>query len=115
MFKKYLSFSLLLLAVCGFFIISLQYKVTELSLDVPYLEETYHQKKQQISKLELDLRLLKNPKTLFEYQSSQKHMALVFPKSQDVLALNIDKLSPLVEAVPTKNTSLNLPLAKVFP
>ena len=76
--KKRLGLSLGLLACAGFFLIILQYKVTELSLKVPPIEENYHQLKQQLEGLELQVRSLKNPKRLFEQKEKHPRKTTLF-------------------------------------
>lgn len=64
--KKRFILSLLSLGLFGFLLIVLQYKVTEVSLQIPVYEEKYLELKQQKENLEFALRSLKNPKRLFE-------------------------------------------------
>ena len=111
--KKFSLLCLICLAVSGFAILGLQYKVTELSLELPKYEEAFLQKKQMLEKAELELRMLKNPKSLFdENQIALTH--LVFPKNKDVIALK-SYSAPLDKQHDAKSSSVYLPLAKVFP
>jgi hypothetical protein len=112
--KKAGFFSLIGLSVLGFVLIVLQYKVTELSLEIPHLEEAYHAKKQMIEKLELDLRMLKSPKNLLEARQIAKNHRLVFPSQTQVLAVTYQSQKTTSKNDDVK-TSINLPLAKVFP
>jgi hypothetical protein len=115
MFKTLSIISLACLACLGFTLISLQYKVTELCLQIPALEEVYYQKKQKLEDLELACRMLKNPKTLFESHALLKTTALVFPKQGQIMAL-VWRQEPQV--FPSQDAKLylrNLPIAKVFP
>jgi len=112
--NKPLFIMLICLALAGFSILGLQYKVTELSLELPKAEEAYLQKKQMLEKLDLELRMLKNPRALFD----NNHLSLahlVFPKEGHVIALKTVSLSQEPKHEMAKSGAMYLPLAKVFP
>jgi hypothetical protein len=113
--KKRFILSLLSLGILGFLLIVLQYKVTEVSLQIPVFEEKYLELKQQKENLELSLRTLKNPKRLFEEKDLKNMSSLNFPKASQVICVNLSKSQVLKDAENAKNSTLNLPLAKVFP
>lgn len=113
--KKSFIFSLLSLGVLGFLLIVLQYKVTEVSLQIPVFEEKYLELKEQKESLELSLRSLKNPTRLFEEKDLKQMSSLTFPRSSQIICVSLSKASVLKEAENAKNNTLNLPLAKVFP
>lgn len=113
--KKHFTISLLSLALFGFLLIVLQYKVTEISLQIPVFEEKYLELKQQRENLELSLRSLKNPKRLFEEKEQKQLANMAFPKSHQIVSVIVSKHELLKDAENAKNTGLNLPIAKVFP
>lgn len=113
--KKQMGLSLACFAVFGFILISLQYKVTELSLKIPALEEAYHQKKQLVQAKELQARQLKNPKILFEKQQKDAVCKLVFPKYSDVYAIDLSSTAKTQPSEKVLSSTPNLPIAKVFP
>lgn len=113
--KKRFILSLLSLGVFGFLLIVLQYKVTEVSLQIPVYEEKYLELKQQKENLEFALRSLKNPKRLFEKKDESSLASLTFPQASQVVCVSLSKSALLKDAENAKNTTLNLPLAKVFP
>jgi hypothetical protein len=113
--KKALSFSLTLMALAGFSLIVLQHDITQVSMQIPKMEESKQLLEQQIENLEIRVRSLKNPKRLFEEKEKQALNKLTFPHHEKVLALSLDKviIKPTIEE--TKSLAPHLPLAKVFP
>ena len=113
--KKQLGLCLALSAVFGFCVIMLQYKLTQVSLQIPSYEETYSQLKESKEKLELEIRLMKNPQRLFEQKTSLHLAHLNFPSAHNKIAVSMSQTKPQTILDETKNSALNLPLAKVFP
>ena len=113
--KKRLILSLTLMATAGFMMIMLQHHITQVSLQIPAMEENYYQLKQQLDSLEFQVRTLKNPKRLFEEKEKLSVNRLSFPKQDQVIALTLDKVIPVSATETTKSSRPYLPLAKVFP
>lgn len=113
--KKQFIFTLLSLGFLAFVLIMLQYKVTEVSLQIPLYEEKYLELKQQKENLELSLQALKNPKKLFEEKDLKNMSSLSFPHKTQVICVQVSQVDLLKDAEHAKNTALNLPLAKLLP
>lgn len=117
MIKTRWALSLCMIVAGGFSLIVLEYKLTTLSLKVPSLEESYFSSRQHVEKLELDLRVIKNPRALIERKDLAVCSSLYFPKQDEVMALRTKSEigHPKEDKDKSSGRSYHLPLAKVFP